>query len=1498
MAINLGTAYVEILPSTSRLGKDVAKQLGGSSSAVANAGKATGNRFTAALGKTVKVGVAAAGAAAGGLLAASLAKGWGRLTAIENAQAKIKGLGNSAKDTTTIMDNALASVKGTSFGLGEAATTAAGAVAAGIKPGKELESVLKSVANSAASSGIGMDEMGAIYNKVASNGKASNAELQQVADRGIPVYQALATQLGTTNDAVFKMASEGKISFDQFNDAMTAASGNVAQEMGKTATGSIANFSAALGRFGAAVLGGVFPKVAPVVQNLTDKVDVLTDAAKPLGEAIGTSLGKIAALVAPAAQETLGGLKAMVGGFQSAGNDIYEVTSSGWAGVLERIGVEARRVLDIFAPAVTRVVDAFRPLGGQLATIWQGFSPLSTLWKALTPVLPLVADALGDIGVAAAQLVPPLADAARAVADALTPVLADLLKDILPIVVKLFQDMVPVVAAAADGVAWLVKAIAPALPMLTKIAGAVGLGVLAFKGLEKGTEAAAGALDMARAPFDAINGKFEEVGETVGSVKEAYGNLKGAVTTSTEIAKKAMAGWRAAQALSLRTTMQLEGATKAQTLAIKAGAIAQRALAPVMKAATFAQNLFNKAMKANPIMTVVTVIGLLVGAVIYAYKHFKWFRDIVNAAWAGIQAATKPVVDWFMKYVWPPMLKALEATGKAFLWLNENVIQPVWSAIKIAIAAVVDWFNTSVAPVITNVVNAVGSVFKWLYDYIVKPVWTAIKMIVAVVVTAVILYVKSWIYVFQNVIAPVVMWLYNNVFKPVFNAIATVVKWVYNSIIKPVANWIVTAFKALGTAISGVWTNVLKPTFKALGDFFVWVWNSLLKPAFGWVKEGFRLFVVGIQVYWNTILKPAFKAIGDFFSWVWNSVLKPAFGYVKQGFNLLVLGIKTYWERILKPVFKAVGDFFKWVWKHLLQPAFDGVKTGFHALGKGIKWIWENVLKPPMKALGDFVTDTVKPAFDKGIGLIKDAWNGLKNILKKPISFFVNTVYLKGIVPTWNRVAKAFGMKDKMLDTKAPAGFDTGGYTGPGRKYAPAGIVHKDEYVLRKESTRRLRKTIGLGGLDYMNKTGQMPTAGGYAKGGLVKPLKSFTHNWHNFHEKRPGGLHQGNDWAAPSGQPIFAVADGSVLQAKWNAVQGRTGNGVLLQHAGNHRSYYGHLSRFKVHKGDQVTAGQQIGNVGQTGNASGPHLHGEWWNGSSSWKSPVNPEFLMSGGAMPKGGGGTADDSDGGGNWLTDLASSAVSKFKGLIGSIGGGLAKIGDSKWVQVVAGGAKAAVNGAISKVTDIAGNIKDTFVHLSGADKVKGGAPGKKHNQKFVKAEAAKYGWDKGAQWDAIDYIVSHESSWNPGAKNPKSTAYGLFQLTKANRGGLSHAGYPSIVEQAQLGLKYIRDRYTTPLRAQSFWKAYHWYANGGLVKPAMPTLFDQGGALMPGTQLVANKTGKPEYILPAHVTEALMNGEGTGGSKLADEIHISAFDMDEALRKLSSEQRKREALSVF
>jgi murein DD-endopeptidase MepM/ murein hydrolase activator NlpD len=90
----------------------------------------------------------------------------------------------------------------------------------------------------------------------------------------------------------------------------------------------------------------------------------------------------------------------------------------------------------------------------------------------------------------------------------------------------------------------------------------------------------------------------------------------------------------------------------------------------------------------------------------------------------------------------------------------------------------------------------------------------------------------------------------------------------------------------------------------------------------------------------------------------------------------------------------------------------------------------------------------------------------------------------------------------------------------------------------------------------------------------------------------RQGRVHEGIDLAAPTGTPILAARDGSVLYAG-DAVRGY-GNMVVLQHDQDLLTVYAHNSLVLVRIGDRVRAGQEIARVGQSGRATAPHLHFE----------------------------------------------------------------------------------------------------------------------------------------------------------------------------------------------------------------------------------------------------------------------------------------------------------------
>jgi len=110
---------------------------------------------------------------------------------------------------------------------------------------------------------------------------------------------------------------------------------------------------------------------------------------------------------------------------------------------------------------------------------------------------------------------------------------------------------------------------------------------------------------------------------------------------------------------------------------------------------------------------------------------------------------------------------------------------------------------------------------------------------------------------------------------------------------------------------------------------------------------------------------------------------------------------------------------------------------------------------------------------------------------------------------------------------------------------------------------------------------------------------------------------HYGVDYAAKVGTPVFSTADGTVLSAGWNGASGRM---VHIRHKNQYETMYLHLRRCYVKTGDRVNEGDKIGEVGASGEVTGPHLDyrikyaGKYINPLAHRFKPVKPlrpEFL-----------------------------------------------------------------------------------------------------------------------------------------------------------------------------------------------------------------------------------------------------------------------------------------------
>lgn len=129
---------------------------------------------------------------------------------------------------------------------------------------------------------------------------------------------------------------------------------------------------------------------------------------------------------------------------------------------------------------------------------------------------------------------------------------------------------------------------------------------------------------------------------------------------------------------------------------------------------------------------------------------------------------------------------------------------------------------------------------------------------------------------------------------------------------------------------------------------------------------------------------------------------------------------------------------------------------------------------------------------------------------------------------------------------------------------------------------------------------GGAPSAGIYRGAEFAEPtrgafISGFGGRW--------GAVHYGIDLANAIGTPIYAVTDGTVISS---GPASGFGMWVRLLHPGGWISVYGHINRSLVHRGEEVRAGEQIAEMGNRGQTTGPHLHFEIWDPNGKKLDPL----------------------------------------------------------------------------------------------------------------------------------------------------------------------------------------------------------------------------------------------------------------------------------------------------
>jgi hypothetical protein len=330
-------------------------------------------------------------------------------------------------------------------------------------------------------------------------------------------------------------------------------------------------------------------------------------------------------------KETAGGVRAFGAAFKEGGNDI---TSSGFAGFLESLGLKARHLTDSLNPVVKSVVEGFAkfgpifaPLLPQLLNLASALSPVQMIFRAIAPALPQLIDSFGQLALALGTSL------GQALID-LTPSLVSLSSIIANGLAGAIQIAMPILVGMASFISdntWLVWAVVAAFvgwKAITTTVGIVNGALAATKAVMLGVTAASYGAEGATLAV-------------TGAQKVAYfttalfnGTLWGQATAliASKAATVALVAMYAGEFVA--GLARSIASTAASTAAWVANGVAQIAVkavilggAAAMGIATAAQWLWNAAMTANPIGLIIVAIGALVGAIIWVATQTTFFQD-------------------------------------------------------------------------------------------------------------------------------------------------------------------------------------------------------------------------------------------------------------------------------------------------------------------------------------------------------------------------------------------------------------------------------------------------------------------------------------------------------------------------------------------------------------------------------------------------------------------------------------------------------------------------------------------------------------------------------------------------------------------------------------------------------------------------------------------------------------------------------------------------------
>nr|WP_275590519.1 peptidoglycan DD-metalloendopeptidase family protein [Mammaliicoccus sp. H-M33] len=1212
----------------------------------------TGKSLTNSITKPALI----AGAAVGGITAKL---GFDRLIGLDSAKAKLEGLGYSTKEVGKISDQVTNAIKGGMTTMAEGTDVAAGALASGVKEGKELEHYIKLVGDAAVGANRPVSDMAMIFNRVQGQGKLMTQELNMV-EEGMPGFsKAMAKHLGVSYEAFREMVTNGEVSSKEFLTVMDDFAGGMAGAYSKSFKGMWQNTKAYIGMIGESMLSGVFEQSKDSLREFEKLLQSkgLQEWASETGEKLGNAFSKIS-----------NAISGLVGWFNSLDKDTQKSIAS------------VMKWSTLILVGLGPVLTIMGKLTGALAGTFGGLSKFTGFMGKLSGESKVAGSLLGGF----TNMFPKLGGAIGLVANpiGLTVVAIGALAAGLVIAYKKSETFRNIVNGAFEAVKVGLQALwegiktflKPVTDAIVKFGGELKKSIGDFWA-ENGAqfmEALSNIKNAFISLWEACKPAIDGIGTGFAA---AFGAIKTIVTAVmpviTEILK---VGWLLIQSLIVSVWNNIKGVITG-TLNVIMGVI--KVFSGIFTGDFKLMWEGVKQIFTGALTFIWNLVQLwFVGKIFGVFKlGFNLIKGVVTRSLGGVRGTFTSVLTaiWnFVKSVFNNIWKFMSRIFSNIL----NATKASWNFIKLAITNPTRAILITVRTIFTTLSKAVRTIFTVLSKGV-KAIWNGLKN--AVVNTARVLYnllrnrfellrkilssitsalskgIRATWNFLKNTVVNTAKTLYNSV-RNIFSTMSKILRSITSALSSAVRNTfnvlknaVVKTIRLLYNTLRNIFTTLRKiitGIVKGLKDAVTGNFRGLKDNAVKLITQTKNSIINGFKAMYNagkSWINKLKNFLGDSISGfksvakkVGNGVANGAIG----GLNAMIDGINTLSDKIMK--------------KKLIKKKIPKLSTGT-AMSPQVKTDSNGLLKQGTKAVVN----------DKGLGNAKGP-NGHKELiyrkggkLERPIGNnkkvrlrrgdgVLNGTQSKSLLPHF---AKGSGVSDWLLEQggkvkgTAEKGYhsakdgatnlieDGKNLAGQAKKAFSKAIGDVMDYA--KNPMKLVDKTMKLFGVDFSNVKGE--AMGGMMKfgyKGLKNSIKDLVEGWfseveggdgdsawllkHNILQTfgRYKGMtmngtdkHWGVDFGMPTGTKIKALTDGKITQAGW--VNGGGGNQVTLKEPGGKwYQWYMHMMNggVKVKKGQNVKAGDLLGLSGSTGSSNTPHLHIQRMKGYPSNDTAVDP--------------------------------------------------------------------------------------------------------------------------------------------------------------------------------------------------------------------------------------------------------------------------------------------------